>query len=102
MDNLISFCAKYQIVPVIWGFLAVIFIIAKRRTLVYNGPWETKRGKGYTYTDQVTGTTFISWTRILMPGILSRSRQKFGKASWSLLLTVLWLAVIAMFIYSLS
>ena len=102
MEGFIDFCQKYPAVVVILGFLVVIFIIAKGRTVVYNGPWETKRGKAYTYTDRATGSTFLSPSRIIGVNMLGSRREKFGKPAWSFSITLLWVAVIGIIICALS
>ena len=95
--ELINFCFKYPAVPLVVVFLVVIVIVTFKRTVIYNGKWETTKGNAYTYTDRATGSTFLSPSRIIGVNMLGSRRKKFGKPVWSLTLTLFWLAVAAVF-----
>ncbi len=87
----------------IFLFLAVFFYFAFKRRVRYEGEQETVRGPHkHMFTDNVTGSTFPSNSKVIGLGELAKRRVKFGKAAWSWPTTIVVLGLIGLALHELG
>ncbi|MCH7492751.1 hypothetical protein IID19_04190 [Patescibacteria group bacterium] len=82
--------------------LAVLFILCYRRRVTHDGQWELGDKKSHAWTDELTGTSFATKYRVLMPNELGSRRQKFGKPVWSWPITIVVLALVALTLHGIG
>lgn len=82
--------------------LGVLFVLCYRRRVTHDGQWELGDKKRHAWTDKLTGTSFATKHRVLMPNELGSRRQKFGKPVWSWPITIVVLALVALTLHGIG